>query len=193
MEKFTASNDSTVERCSEDSFRVTNHNPRQTMSGLATTISRTAYLDQNQIDGLREFFLNERDHELGRWRWPENPDYVVYPKKVAGHTDDQYRECTVFDERSGVRQEFGSDLPQCHGGDFREAARSYFAAHPAPKPWHGAKPGEVWVLTGAGGMEQPWRRMESGLWISCTTGMVEYNDEYAIAGRRIWPEVVSDG
>lgn len=57
-----------------------------------------------------------------------------------------------------------------------------------PKPWHDAKPGEVWVLTGAGGLEQPWRRTDRGRWLSCTTGKVEYNDEHAIAGRRIWPE-----
>ncbi|QIK61774.1 hypothetical protein G7068_00035 [Leucobacter viscericola] len=26
---------------------------------------------------LREFFQHERDTELGRWRWPEYPEYVV--------------------------------------------------------------------------------------------------------------------
>ena len=30
--------------------------------------------------------------------------------------------------------------------ELQEVAREYFDAHPEPKPWHDAKPGEVWVL-----------------------------------------------
>lgn len=94
---------------------------------------------------LREFFQHERDKELGRWRWPENSDYVVYPSELylTPHDADLV---TVFNERTGQsahcrREDDGNS------GHFSLAARTYFAAHPEPKPeWHDAKPGEVWLL-----------------------------------------------
>lgn len=140
------------------------------------------------IVALREFFQHERDQELGRWRWPENPDYVVYQREVTGHTDAEYRECTVLDERSGVLQEFGSKLPQCHGGYFREAARAYFAAHPEPKPWHEAVEGEVWLLMFPNST-QAW--FVNGGYFQNVRTLTNINktDPGITAGRRIWPEV----
>ena len=32
------------------------------------------------------------------------------------------------------------------GNEIHVAARAYFKAHPARKPWHDAKQGEVWLL-----------------------------------------------
>lgn len=95
-------------------------------------------------EARREYYQHLRDQELGRWRWPENPDYVVYPIEVAGHTGSDYRECAVLDESTGLLQEYGSDLPICHGGQSREAARAYFAAHPEPKPLP-SEPHTAWV------------------------------------------------
>ena len=31
--------------------------------------------------------------------------------------------------------------------EWKRAAYRYFAAHPEPKPWEDAKPGEVWLVT----------------------------------------------
>lgn len=107
---------------------------------------------------LREFFRHERDEELGRWRWPENPDCVVYPTGVTGETGSDYQECVVIDEATGTALGFGSDLPNCHGGHHREAARAYFAAHPVSKPlpseprtaWVDKYGTDIWVVTAAG-------------------------------------------
>lgn len=38
-----------------------------------------AFLPPDAVNALHEYLQAERDKELGRWRDPENPDYVVYP------------------------------------------------------------------------------------------------------------------
>jgi len=79
-------------------------------------------------------------------------------------------------------------------GPFEEALKRYVEdCGPKPrKPWLDAKDGEIWVLTGAGGLEQPWRRMDNGTWVSCFSTRQRYSAEQAIAGRRIWPEAGDD-
>lgn len=37
------------------------------------------FIPPNAVNALYEYLQAERDKELGRWRDPENPDYVVYP------------------------------------------------------------------------------------------------------------------
>jgi hypothetical protein len=95
----------------------------------------------DHVAALREFFRQERDTELARWRWPENPDYVVYP---------------VDDSTVNVLHEPGGDTCLINDGEgylsaelegYVQAGDAYFDAHPEPKPWHDAKPGEVWVVT----------------------------------------------
>ena len=79
-------------------------------------------------EALRAFFQAERDEELGRWRDPENPDYVVYPLAdgtvMIFNEQSQYRE---FWSRKGTREY------ELKGGS-ADVARRYFAAHPEPKP-----------------------------------------------------------
>ncbi len=140
-----------------------------------------------------EFYQHLRDKELGRWRWPENPDYVVY-KAPAGERVPDARHVTVSNESNGEAAwlfEVGSGGVSGGVSWARDAARAYFAAHPEPKPWDEAEDGEVWALTGAGGLEQPFRRL-NGKWLSCTPNAVEYSAKHAIDGRRIWP-VPADG
>ena len=149
-----------------------------------------SYLNDRDVEALREFFQHERDQELGRWRWPENPEYVVY-KAPAGERLRDARHVTVSNESNGEAAllfEVASGGVSGGSSWAREAARAYFAAHPEPKPWHDAEDGEVWALTGAGGLEQPWRRV-NGKWLSFTRGEIVYSAEHAIDGRRIWPEV----
>ena len=77
---------------------------------------------------LRAFFQAERDEELGRWRDPENPDYVVYP--LADGT------VMIFNEQSQYRgfwSRKGTREYELKGGS-ADVARRYFAAHPEPKP-----------------------------------------------------------
>lgn len=136
--------------------------------------------------GLREFFQHERDQELGRWRWPENPDYVLYP--IEGSES-----VRVLDERNARESLIRRGVLQTDfGGKHWGAARAYFDAHPEPKPWHDAKPGEVWVLT-YGGQETAhvWTNRWAGggnAFVS-DRAIIEADDPDITAARRIWPEV----
>lgn len=137
-----------------------------------------------------EFYQHLRDKELGRWRWPENPDYVVY-KAPAGERVPDARHVTVSNESNGEAAwlfEVGSG--GVSGGDSwaRDAARDYFAAHPEPKkPWHDAKPGEAWVIT-YGGDEHAV--ISDGSYFLWEAGSEQPIDDSRITdGRRIYPEV----
>lgn len=95
--------------------------------------------------GLENYFRDQEDKRLGRWRWPENPDYYVKSMSLD-------RVAVVYDHSEGLA--YGQFNRVNVVNPFRittdpmaNAARAYFDAHPEPKPWHDAKPGEVWVLT----------------------------------------------
>ena len=134
----------------------------------------------------KEFYQHLRDTELGRWRWPDDPRYLVFPLK----DDDEVR---VLDENSGQsvairRSSFRPGLTHTH---FVGAALAYFDAHPEPKPaWHDAKPGEVWVLEMDG--EERAFMLDSADHFDHYGSYYEKDDPMITAGRRIWPEVVSD-
>lgn len=91
------------------------------------------------VIALREFFQHERDEELGRWRWPENPHYVAYPMGV-----DKVR---IIDERTGREHVF--DRQRNDAWAMEDAAFAYFEAHPLRKPWEAATYKDVWVWTTA--------------------------------------------
>lgn len=142
------------------------------------------YDPRRVTDALREYFQRERDTQLGRWRDPKNPDLVCYP--VAYDLD----AVLVMYEGDmtryyATRSTWKDVTPYC----VSEAAGRYFAAHPEPKPWEDAEEGDIWVLTGAGGLEQAWQRSD-GAWCKAVEGykVAKYDAVYAIAGRRIWPE-----
>lgn len=99
------------------------------------------------VQALREYFQHERDTDLGRWRDPENPDMVVYRPPFADSTND--RDIYVIDETLGRSHRFWEEVVNRSesANGLNQTARRYFAAHPDPKPWHDAKPGEAWVLT----------------------------------------------
>lgn len=84
------------------------------------------YLDPRQWEAIAEAVQAETDERLGRWRWPKNPDYVVYP-------------CPVRTRVRVLRETGTGDLEWVDKGDgrsyeFVHAARAYFDAHPEPKP-----------------------------------------------------------
>ncbi len=119
--KFTASNGMTVKLGAGSPPRVVGR-------GWSAQL-----LEPDEV-ALREFFRHERDEELGRWRWPEDPDYVVYPY------DDHV--CVLYEKtgESWLVQPKGNlpDLPATN------AMRAYYAAHrPA---WYDAEEGEVWII-----------------------------------------------
>lgn len=163
------------------------------------------FLNPNDIDALREFFRAEEDERLGRWRWPEDPDYVVYPKP-----DDAFArmfgpdlDLVILRESDGMTESYVRSVdqggePMAHRVGHILAARAYFDAHPEPKPaWHDAQPGEVWALKIAGSEEIAMRAVDAGhtrFWpIDGPEDAMTYGARsHAItAGRRIWPEVAS--
>ena len=158
-------------------------------------------LGEYRIGALREFFRAEEDERLGRWRWPDNPAIVIYRysetyvrvvREDDGTGEDFYR--------SGVEANRGRSFPS----DNLRAAMWYFDAHPEPKPWHDAKPGETWRLTVN---DRSPLEMDLTFNVIGVEGVIpsrfarpqvggeqmEYPlDSPAItAGRRIWPEVSS--
>lgn len=172
---FTASNDVQVWIDHLGSVRTESPNP------ISAFTSHT--------QALREFFQHERDEELGRWRWPDNPQYVVYPRGDSG--------VRVLDEGSGI----GSARLIHRNGDpdnptaEYQAAYAYFGAHPERKPWHSAKPGEIWVLTiddseqvvsAVQQYEKDFNPISHPIYATFANG-----SERITAGRRIWPEDAS--
>lgn len=96
-----------------------------------------------EVEALREYFQAERDEELNRWRWSENPDYVVYPLGCGVKILREKDASKFFWTRSDAVH-FVAVADET--GDAVRAAVAYFEAHPEPKPWHDAKPGEVWEI-----------------------------------------------
>lgn len=162
------------------------------------------WLGRYEVSALREFFQHERDEELGRWRWPENPDYVVYLRNDG--------QACVFNEATGVtvyrfrgehehleelRRQSGEEvMPHTH------AARAYFEAHPERKPWHAPDAGDHWALHIAHGMAlsgdehlyKYTRWGSQGRWGFVPTdggSVLDPTDPTITAGRRIWPEDAS--
>jgi len=137
----------------------------------------------DHTNAIREFFLAERDETLGRWRYDEWA--VVYPSQHAeGYV-------SVVREKFGQSTTVHRDRMDGVHDDWAVPARAYFAAHPEPKPWDDAAIGDIWVLTGAGGLEQPWRKTSDGRWLAITSrGIYRNGTDFVTAGRRIWPEGV---
>lgn len=179
MSNFTASNRATVFSPEPDTVTV------RTADGV---VLLDVHGGDISLPALREFFQHERDEQLGRWRWPENPDYVVYPPE-AGFVKvlhESTAKTSVF-ERAWQRID----------DDHDRAARAYFDAHPESKPWQNAEYGELWSLDVIG--TSMWVVLEAGdddeprpVFRDIRTMVTLSLDDIAITGgRRVWPEATS--
>ena len=146
---------------------------------------RDIALTTANFETLRAFFQAERDEELGRWRDPKNPDLVCYQRR----DDTVY----VLDERTGFTYaRTRSDI--IDGSDqYGIVADRYFQAHPEPKQWEDAQPGEFWILT-VDEKTDPYkiwtdtqrvRRFER---VERPYTTICLNDPRITAGHRVWPE-----
>lgn len=144
-------------------------------------------LTEDEVEALREYFRDERDRELGRWRDPEYPHIFVRPNSGGNP------------EWVGVVKDNAEGLAygQFRRGDYPSldpmsiVAHRYFAANPEKKPWHEAKPGEVWVIVGPTFEEVACTVVRSG-------GELYFEDPVhdtfilikgeITDGHRIWPE-----
>ncbi|MEW2011515.1 hypothetical protein AB0300_18830 [Microbacterium sp. NPDC078814] len=144
-------------------------------------------INEEYKEALREFFQHERDKELGRWRWPDNPDYVVYAKDTG--------DWLVLNESTGHTKHYTHrEHANVGGSNMTKAARAYFEAHPERKPWHDAKPGEVWELTLDDESEHivfvhADRTVGGRDGVSAGGAYFDIDDATGIvSGRRLWPE-----
>lgn len=184
MEKFTASNGWTVTDLEDGQGSV--------MRPVGN-LEYVFWLGPTEADVLREYFQSERDAELGRWRWSESPEYVVY--RVPEHDDSDGRCVRIMRETDGFCCFWWERLGDGDDELFR-AARAYFDARPdpVPRPWENAKPGEVWALTDSTGERTylvgeavrffplPLLKPEDAGWEPA-----RFASEF-VSGRRIWPE-----
>lgn len=131
MDKFTASNGITVER-NENGDVVTS----------LGADARSIFMKDGTARALDEFFRDEDDERLGRWRSPEDSRFVVYAGYSPGEEE---RFVRVVEENTGVSTVVYES--QKDGVRGHNVARAYFDAHPEPKPWHEAAADEAWELT----------------------------------------------
>ena len=167
--------------------------PMEDRVALCITLAIGGTIDQlfpaREVTALREYFQHERDQELGRWRDPENPDIVVYPKSDGSRV-------WVLHEPTGVHAGCSrTDKGYLESSyDLFQSARRYFDAHPEPepKPWENAKPGEVWALTIDGREEAvavfSGARNDADCRYIPGATHIESTNPAITAGRRIWPE-----
>ncbi len=80
------------------------------------------------VDALRAYFLAERDEQLGRWRDPVDPDWVVYRNR--SEDDGDGRAVYIFNERRRCRASTWEHLTRTPGKGSDDVANRYFAAHP---------------------------------------------------------------
>lgn len=186
MGEFKASNGLIVKRFPDRVSVLESHGLDGSLSVLGGDIA----------DALREFFQHERDELLGRWRAEPGSDHVVYRVPDLNDSDGQY--IRVVDEREGVVFGMWEEALGAVGApdEFKATARAYFDAHPEPKPWHDAKPGEVWLVT-KDDTEGEFAAVVSDPVVTGRTSFdaaaisFPVNDLRITAGRRIWPEATS--
>lgn len=148
----------------------------------------------DHVAALREFFQYERDEELGRWRDPENPDVVVYRTPYGDDRDG--RRIEMVNERTNETEPAWENLVVIEDAEQPEGwAARYFAAHPEPKPWHDAKPGEVWLIGVPTGPTFEFSAMTAVEHDGKIAFSNPGSDEWLaptyepLSARRIWPEV----
>jgi hypothetical protein len=98
-------------------------------------------LSEREAAAVMALGLKERDEALGRWRSPDDPDFVVYPNPSGSLL-------RVIDEREpGIcycHYRDGEPEEKSTPASYQQAARAYVEAH--SRPWKDAKAGEVWVV-----------------------------------------------
>lgn len=173
---------------STEAFKARNGlNVRQAENG-GVEVGKPGYLDYTTpaaTFALEEFFQAKRDAELGRWRWPLNPDYVVYPdgtsRRVVRETDGASLSVSLHDRK----------VMTTYLDSYVGAARAYDEAHPERKPWEDTQYGEVWEVTHNGQVDlcrvNSRGRFEQ---VSGTESLVSMpvTHRSITAAERVWPK-----
>lgn len=138
------------------------------------------------LGALRAHFQRERDEQLGRWRSPEHPNFVVYPIK-----DDDAVWVLDEAETGAIRASAPATRINARATDnpYDLVADAYFAARPEPKPWVDAQLGELWELTIDAQEHRAFVRKANGelLFATDTRGNWDPKVSRITAGHRIYP------
>ena len=120
---------------------------------------------------LREFFLHERDQELGRWRERPSCTTVVYPNGA----DDLGNRCVIvlYEPTAGVTAVYENNIP---GNLYGDAARNYFSAHPELKPWMDVAEG-VYAVTPHAHPRERLIMFRDGAWLHLYKSPTEHQGE----------------
>ena len=85
-------------------------------------------LSEEEMDELRAHLQAERDEELGRWRDPQDPDWICYGRGSSRDT------VHVINEYDGLPYMLERGQVAYADSEFSAVAQRYFEAHPKPKP-----------------------------------------------------------
>lgn len=141
------------------------------------------YIGIENMVALKDLFRHEEDERLSRWRSKVDPDIVGYAVDDAS--------IRLVDEATHGNTSMFYRTDPDGLGPLSKAAREYFDAHPEPKPWDSAEPGEYWALT-VGGDEGLFKLTVDG-WKhegKARHPLASWKGSIT-AGRRIWPEDAS--
>lgn len=100
-------------------------------------------IDSVKVEALREYFEHERDKQLKRERVAGYPDWFVV-REGEGLRVCHEGMARVYGFTRDNRHDYSYDL---NGRTAHDIARLWFEANPVKKPWHAAKPREVWLVT----------------------------------------------
>ena len=142
-------------------------------------------INERKAAALREFFRAEDDERLGRWRSVKHPGWSAVRRNAV-----------VYFQHENHEQSFhiivgNTSSMKAWAHDLQAVAGQYLDAHPEPKPWHDAKPGEVWALT-IGDETFAWGvgdGVDAGKFLYAGgESNIPIRFPEITAGRRIWPE-----
>ena len=154
---------------------------KQREDGALVIGTLDGYLNREAVLDAEEWAQAKHDADLGRWRDPFDPHYVVY-------SEDGGDAARVLDERDGVTVVANRRVESTDTGYYGAAFR-FFEAHPERKPWHDARPEEVWLM-GSGLHEFIALVGDDGKFRFADGSDMALTEEF-VTGRRIWPEGAS--
>lgn len=152
--------------------------------GTITFQGSHGYLAPLTAMDAEEFFQAKRDADLGRWRYPLDPDLVVYAEDGRARV--------LFEPGGGSFVWSRESAQTAAGSPQRDAALAYFEAHPERKPWEDAQPEEGWVIT-----------VDGKEWLATVDVAYDFttaNETFSFGtsdmaritdARRVWPEEAS--
>lgn len=148
---------------------------------------RRGYIAPDEVMDAAEFFRAQQDIELGRWRYPADPEWLV---REIGPDGFGRRRVQVLNERTFEMTVFNPNVTTGESAKHR-AAREFFAEHPERKPWEKAEVDHIWALTFEAGGTSPWVRTEVGWHLPGNRDAILHGSFTITDGRRIWPEDAS--